>query len=184
MALDVASSLLMWDVECAMRVDRKKKKKNATSRICDKGRLETRLETLFSTLRNFVKKVRSFFFYSPSPKVIRISLSLEIDPRNIFSFQISLRIERLRDRFRFSKAFVDWTIGEIALLKRIYEKGRMIERNSILSQWKAALLLCSEAVKHGLVRGSWKRAETMIESWSVSFQWGTMCNWEGQGALL
>ena len=161
----------------------KKKKKNATSRICDKGRLETRLETLFSTLRNFVKKVRSFFFYSPSPKVIRISLSLEIDPRNIFSFQISLRIERLRDRFRFSKAFVDWTIGEIALLERIYEKRWMIERNSILSHWKAALL-CSEAVKHGLVRGSWKRAETMIESWSVSFQWGTMCNWEGQGALL
>lgn len=133
---------------------------------------------------SIVKKVVSLFFYSPSPKVIRISLSLEIDPRNIFSFQISLRIERLRDRFRFSKAFVDWTIGEIALLKRIYEKGRMIERNSILSQWKAALLLCSEAVKHGLVRGSWKRAETMIESWSVSFQWGTMCNWEGQGALL
>ena len=55
----------------------------------------------------------------------------------------------------------------------------MIERNSILSQWKAALL-CSEAVKHGLVRGSWKRAETMIESWSVSFEWGTMRNWEGQ----
>lgn len=93
MALDVASSLLMWDVECAMRVDRKKKKKNATSRICDKGWLETRLETLFSTLRNFVKKVRSFFFYSPSSKVIRISLSQN------------------RSKYFFVSNFVkDWTI--------------------------------------------------------------------------
>lgn len=110
MALDVASSLLMWDVECAMRVDRKKKKKNATSRICDKGWLETRLETLFSTLRNFVKKVRSFFFYSPSPKVIRISLSENRSSKYFFvsNFVKDRTIERSVQIFQSIRRLNDW----------------------------------------------------------------------------
>ena len=109
MALDVASSLLMWDVECAMRVDRKKKKRKmqrVVFAIKDGWKQGWKRYSRHWEI-SIVKKVVSLFFYSPSPKVIRISLSLEIDPRNIFSFQISLRIERLRDRFRFSKAFVE-----------------------------------------------------------------------------
>lgn len=106
-----SSSVLMWDAECAMT---KKKKKNATSRVCDEGWREQDWKRHYSRHWeiSIVKKVLSFFLFFSPPKVIRLRIAYLIlyprrssiegremskmfSPRFRFKFRNSLNVLRL-----------------------------------------------------------------------------------------
>lgn len=156
-----SSSVLMWDAECAMT---KKKKKNATSRVCDEGWREQDWKRHYSRHWeiSIVKKVLSFFLFFSPPKIIRLRIAYLIlyprrssiegremfkmfSPRFRFKFRNSLNVLRL-DFARFCKLSIDFyrrlnsndrsIVDRGCIIKRQFMKTRrgIIERNSILSR--------------------------------------------------
>lgn len=144
--------------------DDQKKKKNATSRVCDEGWREQDWKRHYSRHWeiSIVKKVLSFFLFFSPPKVIRLRIAYLIlyprrssiegremskmfSPRFRFKFRNSLNVLRL-DFARFCKLSIDFyrrlnsndrsIVDRGCIIKRQFMKTRrgIIERNSILSR--------------------------------------------------
>lgn len=168
-----------------MRVDQKKK--NATSRICDEGWREQGWKRRYSRHWeiSIVKKVLPFFF--PLSEVIRFAY---LHPRRSSKYFHRDFLSNFAKRYldsdsaRFPSSIEhDWSklvclIGEAAICENA--------SNEILSRGKCRKRRCYYAGKLWNVdsleevgaRGNNDR------KLAVSFEWRTMCNWEGQGALL
>lgn len=175
-----------------MRVDQKKKKCNESYLRWRMAR--TRLETpLFSTLRNFHRQESSSFLFSPLRDNSTVRFAY-LHPRRSSKYFHRDFLSNFANRYldsdsaRFPSSIKhDWSklvclIGEAAICENA--------SNEILSRGKCRKRRCYYAGKLWNVdsleevgaRGNNDR------KLAVSFEWRTMCNWEGQvigqGALL